>query len=114
MKCFKCFSSEEILTNHKKVCLEISGKQSVIFLKRVTMYNKVIITSIWAFETNLKKFQKPNRHNSSASYTVKCQQHISCSHSYKFGAFMIDLVNQCKHIRVKIQFNSSILNALKS
>ena len=24
--CIQCFSSEELLTNHKKVCLEINGK----------------------------------------------------------------------------------------
>lgn len=29
MNCLQCFGSEEILTNHEKVCLKISGKESV-------------------------------------------------------------------------------------
>lgn len=29
MNCLQCFSSEEILTNYRKVCLKISGKQSL-------------------------------------------------------------------------------------
>lgn len=29
MNCLQCFSSEEILTNYWKVCLKISGKQSL-------------------------------------------------------------------------------------
>ena len=29
MNCLQCFSSEEILTNYRKVCLKSSGKQSL-------------------------------------------------------------------------------------
>ena len=29
MHCLQCFSSEEILSNHKEICIEINGKQAI-------------------------------------------------------------------------------------
>lgn len=45
MNSFEYFSSEEILTNHEKARLEISGKQSVNMIEKVATYNLAIITT---------------------------------------------------------------------
>ena len=45
MNCLQCFGEKEILTNYCKVCLEIKDKQGNKILKKLVMYNLVIITS---------------------------------------------------------------------
>ena len=50
------------------------------------------------FESNLREAHKPNIDNADASYTNKYQKYLY--------VLMVDLVNQCKYIKVKIQFTS--------
>ena len=80
MKCLQWLNSEKILTNHKRLCLEINGKQSINETRNVqfSRYHKQLSPPfiIYAdFESNLKKVQKPNRYNVDASYNDKFQKH---------------------------------------
>lgn len=91
MKCLDCFSSEQILTNHCKVCLKLNDKQRVNMPEKGSNvqfinYHKKLQTRfiIYAeFKPNLKEVQKPNKYNSDVSYTDKYQTYIACSYGYK-------------------------------
>ena len=64
MNCLQCYSSKNVLTEHKEVCLSIDGAQSVRLKKRATEfknYFKQILVpfKIYAdFECNLKSVEK--------------------------------------------------------
>ena len=84
-----CFSSEKILSEHRKACLVINGKQSVrlesgfISFKN---YSKQIPApfQIYAdFKCFLKKVDGDIACNSNSSYTRKYQNHVPCSFAYK-------------------------------
>ena len=66
--CLQCYSSKNVLTEHKEVCLSIDGAQSVRLKKGATEfknYFKQIIPApfkIYAdFECNLKSVEKVSR-----------------------------------------------------
>ena len=82
--CLLCFSSKNVLTKHKEVCLSINGAQSVR-LKRWTNelknYFKQIPVpfKVYAdFECNLKSVESYE-----GSYSKKYQDHVPCSFAYK-------------------------------
>ena len=84
--CLQCFSSKEILIEHKKDCLVIKGKQSVKLkssLIRFKNYSKQMPLpfKIYAdFECILKKVGCDIiERNSNISYTSKRQDHVPCS-----------------------------------
>ena len=69
--CLQCYSSKNVLTEHKEVCLSIDGAQSVRLKKGATEfknYFKQIIPApfkIYAdFECNLKSVEKVSRSHS--------------------------------------------------
>ena len=78
------FSSKNVLTEHKKVCLIINGAQSVRLEKGTTEfknYIKQILVpfKIYAdFECNLESVESYE-----GSYSKKYQDHIPCSFAYK-------------------------------
>ena len=78
------FSSKNVLTEHKKVCLIINGAQSVRLEKGTTEfknYFKQILVpfKIYAdFECNLESVESYE-----GSYSKKYQDHIPCSFAYK-------------------------------
>ena len=78
------FSSKNVLTEHKKVCLIINGAQSVRLEKGTTEfknYFKQILVpfKIYAdFECNLESVESHE-----GSYSKKYQDHIPCSFAYK-------------------------------
>ena len=82
--CLQCFSSENILINHKEICSSINGKQSVKLEEGIIKFGNYfkqipVPFKIYAdFECNLKKV-KCNE----GSYTEKYQDHIPCSFAYK-------------------------------
>ena len=82
--CLQCFSSKNVLTEHKKVCLSINGAQSVRLEKgtiEFKSYFKQIAVpfKIYAnFECNLKSVE-----SFEGSYSKKYQDHIPCSFGYK-------------------------------
>ena len=88
--CLQCFSSKEILIEHKKDCLVINGKQNVSLKSssiRFKNYSKQIPVTfkIYAdFECILKKVDCDIvERNENISYTRKYQDHIPCSFAYK-------------------------------
>ena len=83
ISCLQCFSSKNILINHKEICLSINGKQSVKLEEGIIKFENYfkqipVPFKIYAdFECNLKKV-KCNE----GSYTEKYQDHILCSFAY--------------------------------
>ena len=83
--CLQCFSSKNVLTEHKNVCLNINGAQSVrlekgtiefkSFFKQITVPSKIYAD----FECNLKSFESYE-----SSYSKKYQDYVPCSFAYKF------------------------------
>ena len=78
--CLQCFSSKNVLTEHKEVCLSINGAQSVRLEKgtiQLRGYFKQIPVpfKIYAnFESNLKSVESYE-----GSYPKKYEDHIPCS-----------------------------------
>ena len=84
--CLQCFSSEEILIDHRTDCLVINGKQGVK-LKSDTIKFKNYFKQLPApfkiyadFECILKKVESDII---GCSYTRKYQDHVSCSFAFK-------------------------------
>ena len=91
MNCLQCFSTEEILTNHKTNCMMISGEQAISMPKKKNNilqfqnYHKQMLVPFVInadFEAITEKVQgcQPN---STKSYTEKYQKHTGCSYGYK-------------------------------
>ena len=79
----QCFSSKNVLTEHKEDCLSINGKQSVKLEKGTIEFKHYfkqipVPFKIYAdFERNL------GVESYEGSYTKKYQDHIPCSFAYK-------------------------------
>ena len=82
--CLQCFSSRKILTEHKEVCLNINGAQSVRLEKGTiefkNYYKQIPVPfRVYAdFECNVKIVE-----GYGGSYSKKYQNHIACSFAYK-------------------------------
>ena len=86
--CLQCFSSENVLSEHKKDCSLINGGQNVKlekgsiefknFNRQITVPFKISTD----FECSLKGCDV-GLDNDCFSYTRKYQDHISCSFAYK-------------------------------
>ena len=90
-RCFlQCFSSEEVLIEHRTDCLVINGKQGVKLksgtIKFKNYFKQLPVPfKIYAdFECILKKVESDIiERDSNSSYTKKYQDHIPCSFPYK-------------------------------
>ena len=67
--CLECFSSKNVLTKHKEVCLSINGAQSVRFQKGTIEFKNY--------------FKQIFVESYEGSYSKKYQDHIPCSFAYK-------------------------------
>ena len=83
--CLQCFSSKNVLTQHKELCLSNNGAQSVRLEKTTIEFLKSILnkyqfhSKIYPdFECNLESVKSYE-----GSYSKKCQDHIPCSFAYK-------------------------------
>ena len=82
--CLQCFSSKNVLTEHKEDCLIINGKQSVKLEKGTIEFENYfkqipVPFKIYAdFECNLRGVESYE-----GSYTKKYQDHVPCSFAYK-------------------------------
>ena len=82
--CLQCFSSKNVLTEHKEVCLSINGAQSVRLEKGTAEfknYFKQIAVTFNVYpdsECNLESVESYK-----GSYSKKYQDHIPCSFAYK-------------------------------
>ena len=90
MYCLQCFSSEEVLTSHKNICLLINGKQSIQMPKagsKITFQNYhkqlpvpfVIYADFEAITEQIQGCQQSN----DKSYTQEYQRHTDCGYGYK-------------------------------
>ena len=81
----QCFSSKNVLTKHKKVCVSINGGQSVKLGKETIEFKNYfkqvpVPFKVYAdFECNLKSAES---YEGSYSF-LKYQDHIACSFAYK-------------------------------
>ena len=84
--CLKCFSSKNVLTEHKKVCLSINGAQAVRLEKGTIEFKNYfkqipVSSEIYAdFECNLRSAE-----SSEGFYSKIYQDHPPCSFTYKLG-----------------------------
>ena len=82
--CLQCFSSENVLTQHKEDCLSINGQQSINLEKGTNEFKNYVKQlpvpfKIYAdFECNLKNVECYE-----GSYTKKYHEHVPCSYAYK-------------------------------
>ena len=85
--CLQCFSNESVLTEHKKDCLVINGKQNVKlesgFISSNNFCGQIPVPlKIYAdFECILKSCDI-SINNNDVSYTTKYHDHVSCSFAY--------------------------------
>ena len=93
--CLQCFSSKNMLTQHKKVCLSINGAQSVT-LKKGTIEFKNYFKQIpipfeiyTDFKCDLKSIQSYE-----GSYSKKHQDHIPCILLTSLLMLIIGLANR--------------------
>lgn len=85
VNCVQYFSSQETLTNHKKVCLKISGKQKVNTCEMVAMFNVQFY--------NCQQLQ--------ALFVIYTG--FECNLMFKnLMEIMLLQMKQCKYIKVKI------------
>ena len=125
-KCYlHCFSSEEILIEHKTDCLVINGKQSVklkigtIKFKNYFKQLPVPFKIYTDFECILKKVKSDVtecnsiERDSNSSYTRKYQDHIPCSFAHKvvcIGNKFSEKVVLYRGKSAVYKFNKRILN----
>ena len=82
--CLQFFSSKNVLTEHKKVCLSINGAQSVRLKKGTIEFGNyfkqvpVPFKTYADFECNLKSIESYE-----GSYRKKYQDHVPCNFAYK-------------------------------
>ena len=78
--CSQCFSSKNVLTEHKEVCLSINGAQSVRLEKGTNYFKQIPVPfKIYAdFEWNLEDIESYE-----GSYTKTYQDHVPSSFAYK-------------------------------
>ena len=79
--CLQCFSSKNVLTEHKKVCLSINGAQSVRLEKETIKFKNLfklihVPFKVYSdFEKSIKSYE--------GSCSKKYQDHVPCSFVYK-------------------------------
>ena len=83
--CLQCFSSKNVLTEHKEDCLSINGKQSVKLEKGIIEFENyfkqvpVPFKIYTDFECNFESVESYER-----PYTKKYQDHVPFSFAYNF------------------------------
>ena len=91
MFCLQCFSSEEVLNNHKENCIQINGQQAIKMpdknknILKFNNFNKQqpVPFVIYAdFEAITEKISGCKQNNNK-SYTEEYQKHTDCGFGYK-------------------------------
>ena len=108
--CLQYFSSKNVLNNHKEVCLNINGAQSVRLEKRTIEFK-------YLFKQILVPFKIYSHFecilNNAESYEGYCSKYIKITFYVvlltNLFVLMIDLVNQLLFIELKMQ----LMNLLK-
>ena len=112
--CLQCFSSKNVLKNHKEDCLSINGLQSVR-LEKGTIEFKNYFKQIPApfkiyvdFESNLESVEIYE-----GFYSKKYQNHIPCF-AYKVDILMINLVSRLLFLEAKMLLMNLLKKLLRS
>ena len=91
MNCLQCFSSEQILINHKENCIQVNGQQAINMptkdnnILKFNNYHKrqpvpfVIYADFVAITEKIQGCQQ----NNDSSYTEAYQKHTDCGYGYK-------------------------------
>ena len=90
MYCLQCFSSEDIPTKHKGICITINGEQAIkmsekgekLYFKNYHKQQRVPFVIYTDFEAITKTVQGC-RPNNDRSYTESYQTHEDCGYGYK-------------------------------
>ena len=98
--CLECFSSKNVLTKHKEVCLSINGAQSVRFQKGTIEFKNY--------------FKQIFVESYEVSYSKKYQDHIPCSFVYKFVCVDDKFTKRIVVFRGKMLLTSLLKQFLKS
>ena len=98
--CLECFSSKNVLTKHKEVCLSINGAQSVRFQKGTIEFKNY--------------FKQIFVESYEGSYSKKYQDHIPCSFAYKFVCVDDKFTKPIVVFRGKMLLTSLLKQFLKS
>ena len=98
--CLECFSSKNVLTKHKEVCLSINGAQSVRFQKGTIEFKNY--------------FKQIFVESYEVSYSKKYQDHIPCSFAYKFVCVDDKFTKRIVVFRGKMLLTSLLKQFLKS
>ena len=115
--CLQCFSSKNVQTEHKEVCLSINGAQSVRLEKGTTEFENhfkhipVPFKFYADFECNLKSVQSYE-----GSCSKKYQDHIPCSFAYKLVCVddkFSKLIVVFRGENAAFKFIEAILNTVK-
>ena len=113
--CLQCFSSINVLTEHKEVCLSINGAKSVRFEKGTIEFKKyfkqipVPFKIYTGFVCNLKSVESYE-----GSYSKTYQDHIPCSFAYKFVCVDDKFIKPIVVFRGKMLLTSLLKQFLKS
>ena len=126
----QCFSSKNVLTEHKEVCLSINGAQSVRLEKGTINIKQVSVPfKIYAdFQCNLESVESYE-----GSHSKKHQHHISCSFTYKLVSvddkftksivvfcgknaayeFIKEILKECQYCKkvMEKQFNKNLIKS---
>ena len=111
----QCFSSKNVLTEHKKDCFSINGKQSVKVEKGTIEFEKCfkqipVPFKIYAdFECNLKGVESYE-----GSYTTNIKITFLAVLLTNLFVLMIDLLSQLLFIEVKMQLMNLLKQFLRS
>ena len=114
MYCLQCFSSEQILTNHKENCIQVNGQQAINMpnvenntLKFENFHKQLPVPFvIYAdFEAITEKIQGciPSDEK---SYTEAYQKHTDCGYGYIrwCAVMMMNIPKKSRYIEVKMLF----------
>ena len=139
--CLHCFSSKDVLIEHKEDCLKTNDKQNVKlekdFISFKNCFKQIPVSfKIYAdFECIFKKVDSDIESNSNSSYTRKYKEHIPCSFAYKVvcvdnkfskkivlyrakdavNKFIKSILNECNYCRkvMKKHFNKNLIMSVE-
>ena len=83
----ECFSSKNVLTEHKEVCLSINGTQSVKLEKGTIEFKNPFkqIQATFKIYPDFECILIKSVESYEGSCSKKCQDHVLCSFPYKLG-----------------------------
>ena len=109
--CLQYFSSKNVLTEHKEVCLGINGAQSVILEKGTTEFKQISVPfkTYANFECNLESAESYE-----GSYLKKYQDTFLAVLLTSLFVLIINLPSQCLFLEMKMLLMNLLKQFLRS